>query len=128
METYALGRWADLTGKSALAYTTDVVVIGDLNMPMSQLGDPIFDALTKRGLHVPQHSTRIGSTITNDAHYDQLAFFPGRTSDDFITSGVFDFDGALFSELWQSESQTVFNAYMRYHISDHRILWSQFQT
>lgn len=127
LETYALGRWADLTGRSADAYTSDVIVLGDLNMPKAEPDDKIFKALTKRGLHVPEHSTKIGSTLANDKHYDQIAFFPGRTSQEFVTSGVFDFDGALFSDLFTSVDRTAFNAFMRYHISDHRILWSQFR-
>jgi len=127
LETYALGRWADLTGKSSEAYTSDVIVLGDLNMPKAEPDDKIFKALTKRGLHVPEHSTKIGSTLSNDKHYDQIAFFPGRTSEEYVASGVFDFDGGLFSALYDSEPSSVFNAFMRYHISDHRILWSQFK-
>jgi len=128
LETYAVGRWADLNRKSANAYTTDIVVLGDLNMPKALPGDPIFDALTKRGLHVPAHSSRIGSTIASDNEYDQIAFFPGRTREDFVKSGVFDFDGAIFSRLWRDQGQKIFNAFVRFHISDHRIMWAQFRS
>jgi hypothetical protein len=41
---------------------------------------------------------------------------------------VFDFDGALFADLYEARKRTEFLAYMRFHISDHRPLWAQFRT
>jgi endonuclease/exonuclease/phosphatase family metal-dependent hydrolase len=110
------------------AYSGNTIVIGDLNMPEAKAGDPIYDALVKRGLHVPEHQSRIGTTITDGKHYDQLAFFPQKAGLAFITDGVFDFDGALFKDLWNSSTSSLFEAYMRYHISDHRPIWAQFDT
>lgn len=127
LEAYALGRWADLQVQDPLAYTPDCMVIGDLNIPIAAPGDPIYEALTKRGLMVPEHTTEVGSTITGGTHYDQIAFFPDGTRDRFVKSGVFDFDGALFPQLW-SDRPNDFSAFVRYHISDHRILWAQFDT
>ncbi|SFQ99617.1 endonuclease/exonuclease/phosphatase family protein [Poseidonocella sedimentorum] len=126
LENYAVARWADLNRKSADAYTRNVIVIGDLNMPKAEPDDPIYAALTKRGLFLPIHQTRIGTTIAGDAHYDQIAFFPGQSATRFRTSGVFDFDGAVFAELWQAEGERPFDAFVRYHLSDHRLLWAQF--
>ncbi len=59
-----------------------------------------------------------------------MAFFPGETGQEFVKSGVFDFDGAVFADLWQNptRSQADFEAYVRYHVSDHRPLWAQFRT
>ena len=128
LEAYAVGRWADLRRRSANAFTRDIIALGDFNLPMVTPGDPIYDALTRRGLRVPAHSTEIASAIATDNHYDQIAFFPGQTSHEFVTSGVFDFDGALFSHLWRTRGRADFLAYMRYYISDHHILWSQFRT
>jgi endonuclease/exonuclease/phosphatase family metal-dependent hydrolase len=128
LENYAVARWADLRRKSKNAYTRDIIVLGDFNLPMAEPGDPIYDALTKRGLHLPKHSTKIWSNIVNDKQYDQIAFFPGSTQEKFTQrSGVFDFDGALFRTLWEQCSQTDFLAYMRYYISDHRMMWAEFQ-
>jgi hypothetical protein len=80
-------------------------------------------------LHLPQHSTEAGSSISTDSHYDQIAFFPGQTQAEFTgKAGVFDFDGALFATLWETRGRDDFLAYMRYYISDHRILWAEFQT
>ena len=128
LETYALGRWADLRMGRGDAYSANVVVIGDLNMPQADPGDPIYDALVARGLHVPRHQSRIGTTITEGKHYDQLAFFPRDTGLAFLSDGVFDFDGALFSDLWDQGRPAAFQAFVRYHISDHRPIWAQFTT
>lgn len=128
LETYALGRWADLRRKRGRAYSDNVVVIGDLNMPKAEIGDEVYDALTKRGLHIPEHQSRIGTTITEGKHYDQLAFFPGEAGAAFLTDGVFDFDGGIFPDLWDSRGASDFEAFLRYHISDHRPIWAQFAT
>lgn len=129
LETYAVARWADLRRKSKNVYLKDIVALGDFNLPKAQAGDPIFDALTKRGLHLPKHSSEIGSSIASDSHYDQIAFFPGETENDFTgKTGIFDFDGALFKTLWDRGSESNFFAFMRYYISDHRIMWAEFQT
>jgi endonuclease/exonuclease/phosphatase family metal-dependent hydrolase len=128
LEAYAVGRWADLRRKSQNAFSRDIIVLGDFNLPKVEPDDPVYTALTKRGLHLPEHSNRIGSAIASDNQYDQIAFFPGQTQDEFTgSSGVFDFDGALFRNLWDSRGRNDFLAYMRYYISDHRILWAQFR-
>ena len=77
---------------------------------------------------MPPHSTQIASSIATDSHYDQLAFFPGETGQEFTRSGVFDFDGAVFADLWRTRSSGDFEAYVRCHLSDHRPLWAQFRT
>jgi hypothetical protein len=41
---------------------------------------------------------------------------------------VFDFDGALFQDLWQQRPGSPFLSYLRFHISDHRPLWVEFRT
>ncbi len=128
LETYAVARWADLRRRSPNAVTSDVLALGDFNLPKAVPGDPIFEALTARGLHLPAHSTQIASSIATDSHYDQVAFFPGETGQEFVKSGVFDFDGAVFTDLWEVRGRTDFEAYVRYHLSDHRPLWAEFRT
>jgi endonuclease/exonuclease/phosphatase family metal-dependent hydrolase len=128
LEAYAVARWADLRRKSANAFTTNIIVLGDFNLPKAEWGDPIWDTLVNRGLYLVPHSTYVGGTNTNnDRAYDQVAFFPGDVQDRLVSTGVFDFDGALFASLWANRSQADFNAYMQYYISDHRILWTEFQ-
>ena len=51
------------------------------------------------------------------------------TKDRFTgATNVFDFDGALFRDLWQKRPGSPFLSYVRYHISDHRPLWAEFRT
>lgn len=129
LEAYAVSRWADLRRRSQYAYTTNIIALGDFNLPMREPGDPIYDALTRRGLRLPEHSTRMGSNLRGDKHYDQIAFFPGSVQSAHTASGVFDFDGAIFSALWNDPNRTEndFFTYVRYYISDHRPLWAEFR-
>jgi endonuclease/exonuclease/phosphatase family metal-dependent hydrolase len=129
LETFAVAWWADSRHRDSRSYLTDIVPLGDFNLPKAAPGDRIFDALVSLGLEVPPHSSQIGSAIASDSYYDQIAFFPGTTQARFTgASNVFDFDGALFQDLWQTRQGSPFLAYLRYHISDHRPLWAQFKT
>jgi endonuclease/exonuclease/phosphatase family metal-dependent hydrolase len=126
LETFAVAKWADLRKRSPFSFTRELVALGDFNMPKSEPGDQIFDALTRLGLSVPEHSTQIASAISSDANYDQVAFLPQTTQDCFITKGVFDYDQVIFPDLWQNGSNAKnFKAYLRYYISDHRPMWVQ---
>jgi hypothetical protein len=97
--------------------------------PKTKPGDQIYEVLTSRGLHLPQHTSEVGSSIASDNHFDQVAFFPGPTSQDFTgNTGIFDFDGAVFSQLHASRPLNDFLAFIRYYLSDHRIFWAEFRT
>jgi endonuclease/exonuclease/phosphatase family metal-dependent hydrolase len=129
LETFAVAWWADRKHRDARSYVPEVLPLGDFNLPKQEAGDAIYDALVSRGLHVPPHTSQIGSAIASDSYYDQIAFFPGPTGDRFTGAmNVFDFDGALFQDLWQQRPGSPFLSYVRFHISDHRPLWVEFQT
>lgn len=131
METFAVARWADKRRTDPHAYTHNIIALGDFNLPQAVKGDAIFDQLTSRGLLLPDHSTAIGSSIVNDEHYDQIAFFPGEVQANLVQSAVYDYDGAIFRSLWERPGDTKhadFYAYLRYYISDHRPLWAEFKT
>ena len=131
LETFAVAWWADKTHRDTRSYVDDVVPLGDFNLPKSQPGDRIFDALVSLGLQLPPHTSQIGSAIASDSYYDQIAFFPGGAQTRFTGAcNVFDFDGALFQDLWNDPNRTPkqFLEYARFHVSDHRPLWAQFQT
>ena len=125
LEAYAVGRYCDLRRDDKHVYQRNMMAVGDFNIPMAEKGDPIFDALSKRGLRVPEHSTRMGSSIHTDAQYDQVAFFPNikRKVKD---SGVFDYDDKIFPNLWLEQPRD-FKNYCRYYISDHRPMWAQLE-
>lgn len=124
LEALAIGRYADLRNSSKNAFSKNIIALGDFNIPMTQKGDIVYDALIKRGLKLPEHSTKVYSNISNDKMYDQIAFLPSIKSK-IVTHGVFDFDTAIFPELWQNETPVNFRAYLRYYLSDHRPLWMQ---
>lgn len=127
LETLAVARWADRRRQSPYASTADIVPLGDFNLPKIVPGDPIFDLLTSQGLQLPAHSTAIGSSIATDSHYDQIAFFPSETAEQFTgEAGVYDFDGALFRTLFDDRGLKDTLAYLRYYLSDHRPLWIEF--
>lgn len=129
LETFAVAWWAERTHRDAKTYVPDIVPLGDFNLPKAEPGDRIFDALVALGLETPPHSSQIGSAISSDNHYDQIAFFPDATKNRFTGAcNVFDFDGALFQDLWQQRTPSQFQSYVRYHISDHRPLWAEFVT
>ena len=128
LEAYATARWADLRRDDKHAYVNDIIALGDFNLPKVEPGDLIYKALSKRGLRQPEHSSRISSTIATEKDYDQIMFFPGKSRQEYTgNSGVFDFDGAIFRQLWQVRTKTQFRAYLRYYISDHRPIWAEFR-
>ena len=127
LETFAVARWAYQRKRSKNAYARDIIALGDFNLPKKDETDPVYKALTRRGLKLPKHSTEVGSNLRSDKHYDQIAFFPGETGEFTGRAGVFDFDGALFAKLYQTRGKDDFMAYMRYYISDHRVMWGEFR-
>jgi endonuclease/exonuclease/phosphatase family metal-dependent hydrolase len=129
LETYAVAWWANKRRADPNTYVPDTIPLGDFNLPKAITGDPIYDALTYRGLEIPAHTSQIGSAIASDSHYDQIAFFPGAAKDRFTGQmNVFDFDNALFTDLYKDRGLKPYLAYARYHISDHRPLWAEFST
>lgn len=122
LETYAIARYADLRHDDKHVYVPNIIALGDFNIPKAEKGDAVHDALLKRGLKLPEHSTIIASNINNDKYYDQIAFFPSLKSK-IKAHGVYDFDGGLFPDLWNNYTTKQFLAYCRYYISDHRPMW-----
>jgi endonuclease/exonuclease/phosphatase family metal-dependent hydrolase len=126
LEAYAVARWADMRRDDDYSYTNNILVLGDFNLPVQNDSDPVYRALTRRGLRFPEHSTKVGgSNLTGDAYYDQMGVFPGPVEDAVREMGVFDFDGAVFSDLWgpTKADQSRFRSYVKYYLSDHRPLW-----
>jgi endonuclease/exonuclease/phosphatase family metal-dependent hydrolase len=123
LETLAVARWADKRRRSKVAYTKEIFVMGDFNMPKREPGDPIFDALTRLGLELPKHATEVGTSISTQNNYDQVAYFPGESADLLDGCGVFDYDTVIFRDLWDTRGKKDFDAWLRYYMSDHRPLW-----
>jgi hypothetical protein len=98
--------------------------LGDFNLPKIDPKNPVYKALSSRGLQLPEHSSKIYSNISNDRHYDQIAFLPGMKSN-IISHGIFPYDNAAFAEIYQNKSAAQFKSYLRYYISDHRPMWME---
>ena len=127
LEAAAVAWWTDRRHRNKYAPTKDVLALGDFNLPKVDPGDPIYRALTRKGLRPPQHSTLIGSNLNSDMHYDQIMFFPGDTDQNFTgQAGVVDFDGAVFRDLWTTKTSVQFQSYVKYFLSDHRPYWAEF--
>jgi endonuclease/exonuclease/phosphatase family metal-dependent hydrolase len=127
LEAFALARWADQRRKSSGAYSQNILAMGDFNLPKRDPANNVYRALLAKGLVLPEHSTAMGSSLKNDMAYDQVAFHAGGMKRRYSgLSGVFDFDRVpFFAEAWNA-GQDYFNATVKYHISDHRPLWTQF--
>jgi endonuclease/exonuclease/phosphatase family metal-dependent hydrolase len=127
-ETYALAWWADRRHRSEYAYVPDIIPLGDFNLPKMQAGDPLYDELTRLGLRLPERhdiSQVGGSSLDGHNYYDQIALFPGETTE-LQQIAVFDFDNAVFRDVFKARGLTDFLAYTRFHMSDHRPLWAEF--
>lgn len=132
LETKALAKWAATRVVKIGPPNNDIILIGDFNMPAVRPGDQIYDELDEYGIQLPKHTTDlVGSNLAGDKHYDEIAFFPGPTREDFTGNmGVFDFDNAVFPDLWQASAngdKTNFFTYIRYYIADHRPIWAEFK-
>jgi endonuclease/exonuclease/phosphatase family metal-dependent hydrolase len=130
LETAAVARWARLRSKSKYATTRDLLALGDFNMPKRAAGKIVYTTATCEGLHCPNRSTQVASSIASDNQYDQVLFFPERTEDRLSAMGVFDYDAVIFRTLWEKldEDPKRFAAYLRYYMSDHRPFWCQVST
>jgi len=128
LEAYALARWADQRHKAPGAYSQNILVMGDFNLPIRDESSNVYRALKANRLIVPKHSTAMGSNLAGDKNYDQVAFQAGGLQDSYSgKSGVFDFDHTpFFADAWHT-GQDYFNAAVKYHISDHRPLWAEFR-
>jgi len=124
LEAYAIARWCDLRRDDKHRWTRDILALGDFNLPDAQPGDPIFEALTRRGLSLPPHETRIPTNVSDSADYDQIAVTPGLKTR-VRQMGVFDFDAVLFSDIYDSSAPGYWRSCAKYYISDHRPLWMQ---
>ena len=128
LEVYTLARWAHrrVTKYPESTFDHDIILIGDFNVPKLKEGDRVANALLRFGMEPTSHASFQGTNLSGREQYDQITFNPGRTKDKFTgRSGVYDFDKAIFSGLWRTRPESQFHNFIRYHISDHRPIWSE---
>ncbi|MEJ2620015.1 MAG: endonuclease/exonuclease/phosphatase family protein [Candidatus Thiodiazotropha sp.] len=127
LEAYALARWADKRNRASGAYSQNILVMGDLNLPIRDNTSSVYKALKAKRLILPQHSTTMGSNLAGDKDYDQVAFHAGAMKEAYQgNSGVFDFDRDPFFRAAWDVSREYFDKAIKYHIADHRPLWVEF--
>lgn len=137
LEIYTLSKWSKKRSKSKNSYDNDIILVGDMNIPKMDKDDTAFQTLLKSGLNpINVHSKAGGSNLDGSKTYDQIAITPTRIKDRMLLYGIFDFDNAVFKEKWnelegelgKDKANREFNKYIRFHLSDHRLLWMQFDT
>lgn len=105
-----------------------------MNVPVMDPKESTYKEFVRFGWQPVQFVTKIGGTnLGNDKTYDQMAFAPDSIQALIKDMGVFDFDKAVFTDLWDdleatlSKSKAIaqFNRHVKHHLSDHRPLWVQ---
>lgn len=129
-EADVLAKWAKKRSKEKFPPNDDIILIGDFNIPKVEDNDKIYSHLKKYGMKAAKYSTNIfGSDLAGKFDYDELIFFPSTGSKN-VNVGVFDFDKAVFADLWHDtdkKKQQLFFDYIRYYMADHRPLWCEFK-
>lgn len=136
LEVLALGIYANGRQRRTPRYDEHLMIIGDFNTPKEDASDPVFAALLRGGL-VPPQELGAGTAVGGDtqgfhtAAYDHLVMVPNPRQRLNSRQGVFDLDTVLFAKLWSDTNkaqQDKFFTFMRYYMSDHRLLWTAFDT
>jgi len=134
LEIYALSKWAKKRDDKNTTYDKDILLMGDMNIPVMDTSNSAYKALVQFGMQPVDYMTNVGgSNINNNKTYDQVAIAPGTIQEKILGVGVFDFDNSVFKDKWKELSNqlshkkatSMFSAYMKHHISDHRPIWVQ---
>jgi len=132
-EVYYLANWAKEQKKKAKnrLYESNIILIGDMNIPKMKSNDTVYRALTRRGMQPSKYSTQAGTTIKEFSTYDQVVFTNNNLEVKKINNHkatVVDFDNYIFSDLWEKvttgeRTLQQFKAWTRFAVSDHRPLF-----
>lgn len=133
-EVYFLANWAREQQKAAKKknlYDSNVILIGDMNVPKMSSTNPVYRALKRRGLQPSKFSTEAGTTIQDFKTFDQVVFTNDALKVTKIkqqTAVVVDFDNFVFRDLWRqqldgSRSLADFKKWTKFAVSDHRPLF-----
>ncbi len=133
-ELQMLADWIDTRFKSKYVEDHDLIVMGDFNVP--QIGDPLYTALTGRGLQIPQALATLkagdriigGSNLDETARYDQILHLPTSKGRFTGSGGAVDFfgKGAAIDELFPGAGYDRLK--FSFQLSDHLPLWIQINT
>jgi hypothetical protein len=133
-ELQMLADWIDGRFKDKYAEDTDLIIMGDFNIP--KMGDKLFNALAGHGLQVPDSLVKLkagdlvidGSNLNKDARYDQIMHLPTLKKRFTNFGGTLDFFGsdAKIKDLFVGSDYT--REKFTYQMSDHLPIWVQIDT
>ena len=116
-----LAAWIDERRQSKHVFDKDIIVMGDFNVP--KVGDPLYKALTGRGLKMPKALTGVKYTnVAGGKNYDQILHYSYSGESFTNRGGILDFGDHedLFPDL-SAKAAT-------FQLSDHFPLWVQLDT
>jgi endonuclease/exonuclease/phosphatase family metal-dependent hydrolase len=133
-ELQLLADWIDTRFKDKSVEDHDLIVMGDFNVPA--LDDPLYSALTSRGLQIPLPLRKLqsgdqvigGTNLEKNARYDQILHLPTVAANFMRAGGTLDFfiDDAHIAELFPDKKYT--RQQFSFQLSDHLPLWIQVKT
>jgi endonuclease/exonuclease/phosphatase family metal-dependent hydrolase len=133
-ELQMLADWVDVRVKSKSVEDRDIIVMGDFNIP--KINDKLFNALTSRGLQIPDALVNLksgdqalaGSNLGKDARYDQILHLPTMKQRFSNAGGTLDFflSDDRIKELFPTENYT--REKFSHQLSDHFPVWVQIMT
>lgn len=133
-ELQMLADWVDVRVKSKAVEDKDLIVMGDFNIP--KINDKLFNALTSRGLQIPESLANLksgdqslaGSNLGKNARYDQILHLPTMKQRFSKSGGTLDFflGDERIKELFPAENYT--RDQFSFQISDHFPVWVQIKT
>lgn len=117
-----LAEWIDRRAKEKYTDDKDIILMGDFNIPA--VGDPLYRAITGKGLQMPEPLLGLhGTNLAEDKRYDQILHYPVFTQSFTNAGGALDFYAgdhkALFPGVKMSKAEFT------YQLSDHLPLWVQ---
>jgi endonuclease/exonuclease/phosphatase family metal-dependent hydrolase len=126
-EISRLADWIEAKRLEKNAEDKDLIVTGDFNIPSRT--DPMFKAITKHGLQIPNALLKdgFGSNLEKDKRYDQILHQPIYPETFSKAGGVLDLyiDAAHIKELFPGG---MTKEKFTYQLSDHLPLWIQINT
>lgn len=122
-EAVTVARWLGVRERSR-GDGDAVLALGRLNLPRD-LADPSLKRLDESGLTLPDHSSRIGGSRSTEDRVSTGILLPGLAGERLASSGVFDFDNAVFADLRNGHTPQEFASFVRYAITDSRPVWYQ---
>ena len=117
-----LANWIDKRQCEKHLIDKDLIVMGDFNIP--DVDDPLFAAITSKGLKIPKALRGdVQTNLAREKRYDQILHYPEFTKSFTDHGGVLDFYEGDHSPLFPDETLTT--AQFTYRLSDHLPLWVQ---